>query len=144
MPVDPPGSRDSLTLGKLLVARDPAVQKVDPAAGPRGQIGVVRHEDERRPRPLPEPLERPEDHLPRCAIEVPGRLIGQEKGRGWSERARQRDSLLLPAGELYGVVVSPAEKAHLGEQLPRPLLGALPPDQLQREHHVLQGGQVLE
>ena len=107
-------------LGPPLVARDPPVEEVNAAAGPRRERRVVRHEDERRPGPAPEPLERRQDHPPRSAVEVPGRLVGEEESRGRGEGPRQGDPLLLPSGELDRVMVGPLAEADLGEKLLRP------------------------
>ena len=60
----------------------------------------------------------------RLGVEVAGRLVGQQQRRVVDERARDRDALLLAAGELVGEVVQLRGEAgeaqdvrHLGADL---------------------------
>ena len=62
----------------------------------------------------------------RAAVEVAGRLVGQQHGRVGDDRARDRDALLLAAGELVRGVWSPAAEPHLGQGLARAQRGAAP------------------
>jgi hypothetical protein len=48
-------------------------------------------------------------------IQVAGRLVGEHELRMAHERARDRDALQLPAGELARRAVLPAGEAHRGE-----------------------------
>ena len=47
---------------------------------------------------------KPEDLLRRRAVEVAGRLVGDDQRRIGDQRARDRDALLLAAGQLVRVV----------------------------------------
>src|SRR5690606_36185243 len=49
-----------------------------------------------------------------CRVEVAERLIQQDDGRAWRERACERDALALPAGELVRVAL--AESGHTDER----------------------------
>ena len=64
----------------------------------------MRHDDERGPTFAVEIEEEVED-LPRgCGIEVARGLIGEDEAGLEEERARDRDALLLAAGELPRLV----------------------------------------
>ena len=52
-------------------------------------------------------------------VEIPGRLVGQHDRRIVGERARQRDALLLAAGQLRRIVMRPAGQPDFLEQRPR-------------------------
>ncbi len=54
------------------------------------------------------------------AVQVAGRLVGEQDGRPGGEGAGQGDPLLLAAGELAGIVVPAVAQTHGGEQLVRP------------------------
>ena len=48
----------------------------------------------------------------RLCIKVAGRLIRQDQRRPIDQRARDRDPLLLAAGELIGKMVRPFRQSH--------------------------------
>ena len=76
-----------------------AVAHVDDA--PRGarEILVVRDDDDRRPIGV-QPLEQ-RDHLRAgVRVELARRLVGEQERRAVRQRARDRDALLLAAGQL--------------------------------------------
>ena len=54
-------------------------------------------------------------------IEIAGRLVGQQQPRHVGDRARDRDALLLAAGELGRPVRQPLGEAQIGQQLARAL-----------------------
>ena len=60
------------------------------------------------------------------AVQVAGRLIGQEQRRVFHQRPGDGDTLLLAAGQLDGAVVHPVGQAYLGE-VPPGLLRSMPP-----------------
>ena len=64
-----------------------------------------------------DPVEQLHDPDRGLGVEVPGRLVGQEQRRVVDERARDRDALLLAAGELVGIVVDLRLEADEAEDL---------------------------
>src|SRR5262245_61049486 len=80
------------------VAHDPVVDR-EPATGAGGELGVVRDQDDGDP-PNLEPVDEGEDVGARGGVEVAGGLVGEEQAGALHEGARERDALLLAAGEL--------------------------------------------
>ena len=86
-----------------LVARDAAVLERDHAAAHLvDHLAVVRRHDDGRARAV-DPVEQLHDPHGRVRVEVPRRLVADEQRRVVDEGARDRDALLLAAGELVGV-----------------------------------------
>ena len=85
-------------------------------------------------------LEQPHDLLAGGAVEVAGRLVGQENARLVHQRPGDGHALPLAAGELVGPVLHPVAQPHprerLGGELPA-LLGAQAGVD-QRQLHVVQ------
>ena len=107
------------------VALDHAVPQDQRPPGVAGDLLVVRDQDHRQPFVL---VELPEqvDHLAAGSrVEVAGRLVAHQDRRGGNECAGDRDPLLLPAGELPGVMVQPVAQSDPFEQPDR--LGPLRP-----------------
>src|ERR1700722_18170933 len=52
-----------------------------------------------------------------CAVEVAGGLVGKNDGRSQNKSPRQRDALLLAAGQLHRVVVHPVIETDAGKQI---------------------------
>ena len=61
--------------------------------------------------------EQGDDLRPGLFVQVPGRLIGQDQERVMHQGARQRDALLLPAGEFFGEGIPAVKQADAFEQL---------------------------
>ena len=79
------------------------------------------------------------DHLlAGLAVEVAGRLVGEDDLRAGAQRAGDGDALLLAAGELRREVVGAMGQAHLGEHGAGRLEGVGLAGELQRQGHVLQ------
>ena len=89
-------------------------------ASRRGRAGrevvVVRGDDHRRAVLGGEPGEQVDHVGARLRVEVAGRLVGEDHPRLDDERARDRDALLLAAGELARQVAGAVGEADLGEQ----------------------------
>ena len=66
-------------------------------------------------------LEEREDLEARARVEVAGGLVGEEHRRARDERARDRDALLLAAGELVRCVMHAIAETDGVERLVRPL-----------------------
>ena len=52
-------------------------------------------------------------------IEISGRLVGQQDARRIGDRARDRDALLLAAGQFRRPVIEPPAQAQIAQQLDR-------------------------
>ena len=88
-----------------------------------------------------------DDLRPGGLVEVAGRLVGDEDGRVWRERAGKRDALLLAAGKLGRIVVLPLAQADRGKFACGALVGITEPGKLQRHRDVFQrrhGGNEME
>ena len=84
---------------EVIIVEDEPVAHPDDSIGVGGDGRVVRHEDDREPVLAVELAEEAEDLLARLRVEVAGRLIGDQEGAAVDQRAGDRDSLLLAAGE---------------------------------------------
>ena len=81
-----------------------------------GDSLIVGDDDQREPGSA-QPVEEPE-HLQRgCAVEVPGRLVGEDRRRFVDQRPGDGHALALPAREGEGQVAGPFAQAHLLEEL---------------------------
>jgi hypothetical protein len=104
---------------------------------------VVRGHEHRGARAV-DAVEQLHDPDARLGIEVAGRLVGQQQRWVMDEGARDRDALLLAAGELVGIAVELGREAgeaqdvgHLVADLPARAAG-----DLERVGHVLVDGSV--
>src|ERR1051326_551311 len=130
------------------IARDPPVPEHHHPGRVGGDIGFVGDHDDGLALHM-QGLEHPHDLLARGAVEVSGRLVG-EQNRGLVDQGpRDRHPLPLSAGELVGPVIHPVREAHAAERG----AGALAPGPRrhpavhQRELDVLQrrrAGQEIE
>src|SRR3954465_2458026 len=129
-----------------LVAHDLAVVELDHAlAHLVHDRRVVRRHQDRRVGAV-DAVEQLHDADARRGVEVSRRLVGDEDHRAVDEGARDRDALLLAAGQLLGqataLAVQADELEHLGHH---PLDGRLRlADHLQREGDVLGDGLVRQ
>ena len=74
-----------------------------------GHVGLVRDEDDGDPVPV-QLLEHRHDLDAGAGIEVARRLVGQNQDRVIDQRTRDGDPLLLPSGELGGMMVLPVSQ----------------------------------
>jgi len=98
----------------------------------------MRHQHERRSLGLDGFEEQVRDLAAGGAVEITGRLVGDEDGRFDGERACDRDPLLLATGKLCGIVGKTAAKADPLKHGARPVEGVGAAGKLQRHRHVLQ------
>src|ERR687890_1179775 len=122
-----------------LVADDPpALDLDDPSAHLVDDVGVVGDHHDCRTGPV-DPVQQAHDLDRRVGVEVSRRLVRQQDQRPVDERAGDRDTLLLTAGELVRVPVLLAaetdELEHLGDDPAGHGLGLA--DHLEGEGHVL-------
>ena len=84
--------------------------------------------------------------LAELAVERAERLVHQQDARFEDDRARERDPLLLPAGQLAWVSIAEVAEFHQAEGVGHPTvdLGPRPPAHAQGERDVLGGGHVRE
>ena len=114
-------ARDELALRMLVDLRgrpdllDPALVEDGEAIGHRERLLlIVRHVDERDPDLALDRLELDLHLLPELEVERAERLVEQQYPRPVHDRARERDALPLPAGELRRLAVAVAsEPDHL-------------------------------
>src|SRR2546423_569776 len=97
-------------------AFDPAVANRQRSVGARGDVRVVRDENDRRPALGPYVLERLDDLLPGRRIQRPRGLVGEQEP--WLVRQRPRDcnALALAARERRWVATGPLREADLREE----------------------------
>ena len=85
--------------GVELIGDDPAVAHLDPARGAGGDAHIVRHEHERHVPFAVQLLEQVEDHSGILAVEVAGRLIGEQDRWTIGQAACDGHALALPSRE---------------------------------------------
>ena len=78
-------------------AHDAAILHGDDALAAPGQLGVVGDEDERGARPAMQRKNEVHDLSAGFAIEISGRLVGEQDFGLRRQRPRKRDALLLAA-----------------------------------------------
>ena len=105
-----------------LVGDDAAVTEADEPRAVLGDVHLVRDEEHRDAALLVQALEDAHDLDARARVEVAGRLVGEQNRRLVDERARDRDALLLTAGELVRHVVIARAQAHRVEHRERALV----------------------
>ena len=86
--------------------------------------------------------EHVEDAVAGGAVEVAGRLVGEEDRRPRREGAGERDALLLAAGELGRVVVAALAEADAASSARARSSGRARAGELERQQDVLERGQV--
>src|SRR5580765_3404785 len=108
-----------------------------------GRAPVVRHHDDRLAELVVELLEERQHFGSRLAVEVAGRLVGDDPLRIGDERARDRHALLLATGELGGEVLRAVGETDQAQRSGHVLasLAAGERSQGERELHVLERGQ---
>ena len=79
---------------------------------------VVRHVEDRDAQVLLQRLDLEAHLLAQVGVEVAERLVEQQQARLGDQGARQRDALLLPAGELRGQPLLEAAEVHLARRPP--------------------------
>ena len=122
----------------------PAVGDRDGAAHLRGHRRVVRHDEDGHAEVGVRLLQGAE-HVPGGdAVELAGRLVGEQQLRVVRQRGGDRGPLLLAARHLVGLAIRAVPHAEYAEQLvgPAPALTASGPGEAHRQHDVLPGGQV--
>src|SRR5947209_17870184 len=90
-------------LSRALVRLDLPVADVDDAVGARGDVLLVRDEDD-GVSGLVQPLEEAHDLVRSVRVERARRLVGQKNGRVVDDRARDCDTVALAARETVGAV----------------------------------------
>src|SRR6185436_14160344 len=103
----PRGPRRSVLGAAALIApvlQDFAILQAHDALAVGGDIGLVRHDDDRLSVSV-QLVEQGEDLDARLRIEITGRLVGEQDRRIRDERARDRDPLALTARELVRQVI---------------------------------------
>ena len=126
-------------------AGDAAVAQRDGHVGERGQLGIVRHQHDRRLARAIDLEQQLDDLAAGLAVEVAGRLVGEEERRIVGERARDGDALLLAARELRRIVMARDRRARRRPAAHRRARAAsLHAGNLHRHQHVLERRQRRE
>ncbi|MDF2697656.1 MAG: uncharacterized protein K0S65_6039 [Labilithrix sp.] len=122
------------------VAHHAAVTERDHARGARRDVVLVGDEHDRDPAIAVQPLQEGKDLEARPRIEIARRLVGEEHRRPSDERARDRDALLLTAGELIRCMMHAIREPHGRQRLERLLAPLAHRDAAidERELHVLE------
>ena len=81
-----------------------AIAHLEDAIGMRGDVRVVRDQHDRVVF-VAQSLEQRQDLLAGPAVERTGGLVGEQDRRTVDQRARDRDALLLAAGQLAGTML---------------------------------------
>ena len=92
---------------ELHAATNVPFSRCSTAARALGGVRIVRHHDDRLLELGVQPLQQSQDLLARLGVEIAGRLVGEQQRRVGDDGARDRDALLLAAGELARVVLRP-------------------------------------
>ncbi len=104
------------------------------------RVPVVRHHDDRLAHLGVQAPQQGEDFPRALAVEVAGRLVGDDDRGVGDEGARDGHALLLAAGELVGVVLHAVREAHERERHLDPLapFAARERGEQERQLHVLE------
>src|SRR5581483_1671869 len=121
-PQRPRSATDLARVGARQLLDDVAVREEEDPVGDRGRARVVRDHRRRLSPILYRLAEELEDLAAGPRVEVPGGLVGEDDGRLRDQRARDRDALLLAAGELGGTVRAAVREADRLDQLVEPVV----------------------
>ena len=97
----------------LAEPHDAAIVDDDGALAARGEARIVGDEHERRAHAPVQPENQVDDLLAGLAVEIAGRLIGEQDLGLRRKRPRKRDPLLLAARKLAGHMMMPPESPTL-------------------------------
>src|SRR5215472_3944069 len=133
--------QDGLRGGPVEPAGDPPVGEEDDPVGVAGGRRVVGDHDDRLAELAHAPAEQVQDLRTGARVEVAGGLVGEDDLRPAGQGPRDRDPLLLPAGQLRGAVPQPRAEAHRVHDGAEPgLVGGAARD-VQREGDVVRRGE---
>ena len=108
----------------------------------RRQLRIVRHEHQRRLARAVDVEQQLDDLVAGGAVEIAGRLVGEQDRRIVRQRARDRDALLLAARELRRIVMAALGRARPPRAAPsRAPRGLRHAGDLHRHQDVLERGQ---
>ena len=99
---------------------------------------IVGDEDERRLAAALQAEQQVDHLLAGLAVEIAGRLVGQDDLRAGAQGPGDGDALLLAAGELRREMIGAVRQPDLVQQARRRLEGVGLAGELQRQRHVLQ------
>ena len=102
-----------------LVRENAAVPHRHRAIGVGGDIGLVRHQNDRDAFLAVELRQRLHDLMRGARVEIPGRFVGEEQARRIDQGPCDRHPLLLPAGELVRRITRTIAKPKPVQRLPR-------------------------
>src|SRR5438874_3412645 len=120
---------------------DATVAQEDRVVGVAGSHRVVRDHDDGPAELVNGPSHEFEQLRARPRVEVPRRLVGEDDLGPRRQGTRGRDALLLPARQLAGTVLQAVTESRRVQDLVDPLRVRLLPGDVEREGHVLGGGE---
>ena len=88
------------------------------------QLGIVGYEHQRSSLLRVEPDQQFQERRPLAPSKIPRRFVGEQDRRPDHEGARQSDTLLLPAGELDGVMIHAIRKTDFLHEIISPVASA--------------------
>src|SRR5262249_26474686 len=133
--------QDGLRVRPVEPAGDPPVGEEDDPVGVAGGDGVVGDHDDRLAELAHAAAEQGQDLRTGPGGEVAGGLVGEDDLRRAGQGPRDRDPLLLPAGQFRGAVPQPRGQPHRVHDAAEPgLVGGAPRD-VQREGDVVRRGE---
>jgi len=101
------------------IGDDAAVDEFDDPVASFGEARIVGHDEERRGEPFVHRAQQIEYRVGRLRIEVAARLVGENQGGAHRQRARDRNALLLSAGEIVRLVMLPCGESDLCQKTRR-------------------------
>ena len=138
---EPHGARRlAAAVGRRLAHRT-AVAQHQPLVGDRRDARIVRHQHQRHAARAPHLQQQVEDVPAVRAVEVAGRLVGEDQRRIVGQRPRDGDALLLAAGQLRRIVMPAIVQADFVEQRLRARGRVAAAGDLHRHLDVLDRGQ---
>ena len=111
------------------------------ALGALGELEIVGHEDQRGATLAVEPEDEFDHGIRRVAVQITRGFVAEQKARAIDEGAGQRNPLLFATGQADGIVIHALAEANPRQELTRSGLTSDFPAQLERNQHILQGGQ---
>ena len=131
---------EPLRRGGAAVAADPPVADLDDPVAGLCHRRVVGDQEQRRVAAAVQIVQQTDDRFTGGAIEIAGRLVGEQEAGLAGEGPGKRHPLLLAAGELGRIVCHPGGKADRGQPLAGTRQGVGGVGQFERQRDVFQGG----
>jgi acyl-CoA thioesterase I len=123
-----------------VIRQDASVTHFDDALAALRQRGVMRDDEQRRPRRRLPFKQQVHDRRASRGVQIAGGLVGKEQGGAWRDRARDGDALLLATRQLRGIMIQPVAKADRAQFVSSNGKGVRLPRQFERHRDIFQRG----